>query len=98
MCKYVEGNECKIIKQRCPWMYFCMKEQKWKPNKNMPANCKVMQQAEIPQGYYRVIQERNGILYVSIQGQAYKIPNPFDDIPLFVKARKLKNGKWVLRK
>lgn len=98
MCSCVQENICSITKERCPWTYYCTKKQVWQPSKNMPNNCKIKLSAETPEGYCRVVQERNGILYVSIQGQTYKIPNPFDDVPLFVKARKLKSGKWALKK
>lgn len=64
----------------------------------MPQKCKVADKAEVPKGYYKVREERKGYLYVDINDRTYKILNPFDDVPLFVKATIYKNGKIRLRK
>ena len=98
MCNYIRQNQCSITKQQCPYMYFCNRAHNWIPLKSMPAKCKVVEQQEIPKGYYKVRMERKGYLYVDIDNQTYRIPNPFDDVPLYVKATKLKNGTWKLRK
>jgi len=98
MCKYVNKNICTISKEICPFVYYCNKVQDWKPLKSMPEKCNIIINAEVPKGYYRVRMERKGYLYIDIKGQTYKILNPFDDIPLYVKAVKLKSGKWKLRK
>ena len=79
-------------------MYFCYKSNSWKPSKTMPLDCKIKQTAAIPKGYYYVRMERKGYLYIDIDGITYKILNPFDEIPLYVKATKLKNGRWRLKK
>ena len=63
----------------------------------MPMNCKVKQQAEIPEGYYKVCFEKRGNLYIDFNGHIEIISNPFDIVPLYVKATKLKNGKWRLK-
>lgn len=63
----------------------------------MPTNCKVKKQQEIPEGYYRVCFEKRGNLYVDYNGHVEVILNPFDNVPLFVKAIKMKNGKWRLK-
>lgn len=42
--------------------------------------------------------ERKGYLYIDIKGHTYKILNPFEEVPLYVKVTKLKNGEWKLRK
>lgn len=97
MCKYVKENKCSITDKVCPYMYFCTRWNKWKPLNSMPENCKVKVNQEIPKGYYRVREERKGYLYVDIQGQTYKIENPFDEVPQYVKAIKTKSG-WKLRK
>ena len=64
----------------------------------MPINCKVKDKAEIPEGYYKVCFEKRGSLYIDMNGHVEIIPNPFDDVPLYVKATKLKNGTWKIRK
>lgn len=102
MCEYldIEGNKgrCKVTNQICPYAYFCNKTGTWKPSSHMPAKCKVKEQADIPKGYYQVCFERKGNLYVDIEGCIQIIPNPFDNVPLYVKATKLKSGKWRLKK
>lgn len=99
MCNYVDiktGN-CNINKKICPYVYFCNKIKSYKPNKAMPINCKIKQVNEIPKGFYKVCFERKGNLYISINGHIEIIPNPFNEIPLYVKAIKLKNGKWKIK-
>lgn len=98
MCEYVKENICSITNKVCPFVYFCNKRQIWKPVQSFDGNCKVKKEAEVPAGYYRVRQVRKGFLYVDIGNITYKIKNPFEDVPLFVKATKLKNGSWRLRK
>lgn len=65
---------------------------------NMPNVCKVKQRADIPEGYYKVCFAKRGNLYVNIDGVIRIIPNPFDEVPQFVKATKLKNGAWKVKK
>lgn len=98
MCNYVQNNQCRITKNNCPYMYYCNKAKSWIPLKNMPTNCKVKENFEIPKGYYKVRMERKGYLYIDIDNQTFKILNPFDEVPLYVKATKLKNGNWRLKK
>lgn len=100
MCNYVniEAGKCKITKNICPYLYFCNKTKSYKPNASMPSNCKIKQNFEVPNGCYKVCFERKGKLYVSIDGHIEIIPNPFDTVPLYVKATKLKTGKWRLKK
>ena len=64
----------------------------------MPKSCKVKQQREIPEGYCRVCFEKRGNLYVDYNGHIEIIPNPFNEVPLYVKVIKMKNGKWRLKK
>lgn len=98
MCKYVKQNQCTITTNICPYMYFCYKKQCWLPLKSMPKLCKVQEKLEIPKGYYKVRMERKGYLYIDIDDQTYKILNPFDDVPLYVKVTRLKNGQFKLKK
>lgn len=97
MCQYLKENQCSLLKNNCPWSYYCNKENKWK-FKNEGVSCKVKLNAEVPKGYYKVCFERKGNLYISINNQIQVIPNPFDEVPLYVKAYRLKNGQWKLRK
>lgn len=64
----------------------------------MPENCKVKKKVATPDGYYKVCFEKRGRLYIDMNGHVEIIPNPFDDVPLYVKATKLKNGTWKLKK
>ena len=100
MCDYViiaEGK-CKITKEVCPYVYYCNKLKAYKVNNSIPKDCKIKLNTETPSGYYKVCFERKGNLYVSINGYIEIIPNPFDEVPLYVKAVKLKNGNWRLKK
>lgn len=98
MCKYVRENKCSITEDNCPFMYFCTKINNWKPLNSMPENCMVKERFEVPKGYYKVRMERKGFLYIDIDNQTIKVPNPFEEIPLYVKAYKLRNGQWRLKK
>lgn len=98
MCKYVRENKCSITEDNCPFMYFCTKINSWKPLNSMPENCMVKERFEVPKGYYKVRMERKGFLYIDIDNQTIKVPNPFEEIPLYVKAYKLRNGQWRLKK
>lgn len=98
MCNYLKENLCKINETICPFVYFCNKKQKWIELSSMPANCKVKEKVSVPEGYYKVRMERKGYLYIDIEDKTYKILNPFQEVPLYVKAIKLKNGKWRLKK
>ena len=64
----------------------------------MPINCKVKENAEAPEGYYKVCFEKRGNLYIDINGHIEIVKNPFDNVPLYVKVIKLKNGKFKLKK
>lgn len=86
------------MQKNCPYMYYCNKEKRWKPMNNMPLNCKVKQIKSIPNGFYKVCFEKRGNLYIDFNGHIEIIPNPFDEVPLYVKATKLKTGKWKLKK
>ena len=98
MCNVLKENICSITKKSCPYVYFCTKTNQWEELKSMPSNCKIKQNLKTPEGFYKVCFERHNNLYVSINGYIEIIPNPFDEIPLYVKAIKLKNGKWRLKK
>lgn len=97
MCKYLKINKCLINNSSCPYVYFCRKLGIWKESKNMPNKCKIKENFEIPDGYYLVRMERKGYLYVDILDQTYKILNPFDHIPKYVKAKKNRKGEWRIR-
>lgn len=98
MCNYLNESICKVTGKQCPYMYFCTKKQMWRPLSSFPKVCKLKENADIPKGYYKVCKERHGNLYVNIDGYIRIIKNPFDEVPLYVKAYKLKNGEWRLRK
>ena len=97
MCQYLKENECNILHNICPWTYYCNKSDTWN-FKNEGNSCKVKLNVETPKGYFKVCFERHGNLYVSINNKIEIIQNPFDEVPLYVKATKLKNGNWRLKK
>lgn len=101
MCKYLirENGNCNILNSQCPHVYFCSKQNRWRENKYFPKECKVAENKEIPTGSYRVCFERHGNLYVEINNHIKIFPNPFkEDIPKYVKAYKMKNGNWRIKK
>lgn len=96
MCDFIEKNKCKITNTVCPWVYWCDKLQVWRPNKNMPKNCKVQTSIK-HNGKYYVRNYRNGYLYIDINNITYKLENPFDFIPEYVDVQK-KNGVYKVKK
>lgn len=99
MCEYISlaNGKCYITKEQCPYAYFCNKIQSYKILQSMPKNCKQKQLANIPSNSYQVCFERNGKLYIDVEGFIEIIKNPFDYTPLFVKMTKLKSGKWKIK-
>lgn len=97
MCDYAEANKCKISGDICPWRYLCPQTGDWRDNKYMPDDCKIKRQADVPAGYYRVREERKGWLYIDVDNYTIRVKNPFDHIPLYVRARKLKSGEYKIR-
>ena len=98
MCNYLKKNKCLILKNNCPYVYFCNKKKEWIPLSSMPKKCKVQDNIKIPKGCYKVRMERNGYLYIDINESTYKFINPFEDIPFFVKLIKTKDGEWKIKK
>lgn len=98
MCEYTNENKCKITSEVCPYMYFCDRFKTWRASKYMPKECPVEARYQAPKGYNRVIQERNGYLYIAVDDKTIRLQNPFDNVPLYVKVYKQKNGQWKLRK
>lgn len=97
MCRYLETNSCKITKTICPWIYYCNKKKQW-IFKSEGEKCKVLKNQDIPKGYYPVRFEKRNRLYVDVNGNIVIIPNPFDEVPLYVKVYKTKDGKWRIKK
>ena len=97
MCNFFNENQCSILSNICPWTYFCNKEQKWK-FKLEGNSCKVKNKNTIPKGYYKVCFERHNNLYVEVDNCIQIIPNPYTDVPLYVKLYKLKNGEIKVKR
>lgn len=97
MCDYVKVNQCTITGEVCPFMYFCERKRIWKPNKNMPSKCKVALNIEVPDGYCRVVGSRKNFLYIDMGDYTISVKNPFDEVPLYVRVSKTKNG-YKIRK
>lgn len=96
MCDFIEGNKCKVNNAICPWVYWCDKLQVWKPNKDMPKNCKIQTSVKHT-GKYPVRSYRKGYLYVDINDITYKLENPFDFVPESIDVQK-KNGVYKVKK
>lgn len=97
MCNYRKDNYCTITQEKCPWVYWCDKVMTWKELSKMPKECKIATNAQVPDGYNKVLFERKGFLYVSIENMTIKIKNPYNYIPQFVKVYKAKD-EWKIRR
>ena len=97
MCEYVEKNQCRVTQTICPYVYYCDKIQAFKPSQSMPLNCRIKEKAEIPKGYYKVVNVRKNYLYIDYNDITIKVKNPFDEVPLYVKVLKAKEG-YKIRK
>ena len=98
MCNFRVDNSCQITQSVCPWVYWCDKVQAWKELSKKPKVCNVQPNLEeLPKGTYYVKFERNGYLYVSVEGGLEKIKNIFNYQPLTVQLYKYK-GEWKIKK
>lgn len=97
MCNYRKDNICLVNNEKCPWVYWCDKVNTWKELSKMPKYCKISADAQVPNGYNKVVFERKGYLYVKVDDQTIKMLNPFDYIPDCVKLYKSK-GELKIRK
>lgn len=72
----------------------------WKESKNMPEKCNLQEKLDVPRGYYKVVFEKKGYLYVNMNNNIYIVKNifPLDKIPDYVKLSKNKQGKWYVKK
>lgn len=101
MCEYLQLNQkglCSITQSQCPYVYYCSRHNRYRPQSVFPKNCKVAEQVTIPEGYYKVALCRHGNLYVDYNGHIEIVKNPFDEVPKYVKLTKQKNGNWRVRK
>lgn len=93
MCEYANKNICRLSQDVCPFMYFCTKINGWRPNPNMPVNCRVKLSYQVPPGKYLVRMVRGKYLYVDTGKETYKVENPFtDNVPAYVELIKGKEG------
>lgn len=97
MCDYRDNNICNITHSVCPWVYWCDKVNTWKELSKKPNRCKVIDNAPLPDGYYKVEFERKGYLYVYVDEEVIKIKNIFNYMPNMVKLYKCEN-EWKIRK
>ena len=98
MCEYAEINsgKCKVDNQICPYLFFCSKINGYKVNLNMPNKCK-KKEISLPRNCYEVAFEKKGKLYVKVKDNIVIVDNPFDNVPIYVKMFKSKNGKWFVK-
>ena len=99
MCEYLKGNRCKKTNEACPYVYFCKKYNGYRPLKSMPENCSVKtpkEKVKVPRVCYPVVFERKGWLHIDVKGVLYKIRNPFNIVPPYVKLVKVE-GEWVIK-
>nr|DAG40289.1 MAG TPA: hypothetical protein [Caudoviricetes sp.] len=97
MCEYVKENKCSVTSQICPYVYYCDKTHSYRASNYMPSDCKIKRNVKIPSGYYKVRQERKGYLYIDYDDVTIKVRNPFNYIPVYVKVKKTKDGKYNLK-
>ena len=104
MCSYLNKNNCKATNSICPYIYFCNKTLTWKESKTTPKDCKIKIDAENKKnkgrGYYKVIKERKGKLYINIDNEVCILDNPYknEECPEFVRVSKNKLGEYYIKK
>lgn len=96
-CSYRNGQICNFTKNNCPWVYWCGKIAAYKERDGSDKYCKYRKQEIIPSGYSKVEFEKRGYLYITIDNQTLKLPNPYDYIPKYVKLYQSK-GNWKIKK
>lgn len=103
MCEYLDINNngrCRVKDNQCPYVYFCTKINRYRPQNNFPAKCKVAEAMEIPKGYYKVCFVKRGNLYIDYDGHVEIVANPFEDgeVPAYVRMYKVKGGAFKVKK
>ena len=97
MCNYIRDNICSIENNICPFMYWCNKEMRWRPNKRMPDICKVAERYNNANGVYAVVSHYNNWLYIQVdKSTTIKRRNPYNYIPTSVDLCKDKNGEYQI--
>lgn len=95
-CKVVNYDKyctCAIDGNYCPFVRRCTKEMRWVELDSM-ATCVIRR--DKMKGNVRF--EKNGYLYVDVDGVVMKIKNPYDTTPQNVKVYKDKDGDIKIKK
>lgn len=100
MCEHanLSNAKCNITLTNCPYIYFCNRSKTYQLSKNMPDNCKVKKNFNIPKGSYKVCFERHNNLYIEVDNYIEVMANPFGYTPEYVKLGKNKQGKFYIKK
>ena len=90
---------CKVANTHCPFMRRCNMEHKWLPLDSMNTCTRRTRANEVSRlmaNEYRVEFESKGKLYVNINGQMKRIPNPFDHTPKAVELVEV-DRQWYIK-
>ena len=90
---------CKVAHTHCPFMRRCSIEHCWLPLDSMDACTRRNKEKEVGilmANEYKVEFESKGKLYININGQVKRIPNPFDYSPKKVELINI-NNEWYIK-
>lgn len=90
---------CKVANIHCPFMRRCNMEHKWLPLDSMNTcarRTKANEVSRLMANEHRVEFESKGKLYININGQMKRIPNPFDHTPKAVELVEV-DGQWYIK-
>lgn len=106
ICPYCEIGSyfgmctCKVVANSpCPFMRRCNVEHRWLPLESMNSCTRRAKEKEVSTlmaNEHRVEFESKGKLYININGQMKRIPNPFDYIPKAVELVEV-DGQWYIK-
>lgn len=96
-CSNRNGQICNLTKNNCPWVYWCGRIADYKERDGSENYCKYRKEEIVPVGYNKVQFEKRGELYITINNQTIKLPNPYDYVPKYVKLYQSK-GNWKIKK
>lgn len=105
ICPYCEIGSyfgtctCKVANTHCPFMRRCNMEHKWLPLNSMDGCTRRTREKEVSTlmgNEHRVEFESKGKLYININGQMKRIPNPFDHSPKVVELVEV-GGEWYVK-
>lgn len=96
---YFGTCKCMVANAPCPFMRRCNMEHRWLPLDSMNTCTRRIKEREVSMlmaDEHRVEFESKGKLYININGQMKRIPNPFDHSPKVVELVEV-DGEWYIK-